>query len=121
MEVYKCVKCGNVVENISQNEKIIKCCESEMIKLKANETDAATEKHVPIYEKIGDEIIVKVGKISHPMEEEHYIEWIAEEKDNMKIIVNLKPGEKPEAKFPYIKGATIYAYCNKHGLWKNII
>ena len=26
-----------------------------------------------------------------------------------------------ETRFPYISGATLYAYCNKHGLWKTTI
>ena len=31
--------------------------------------------------------------------------------------IRLRPNEKPEVKLKNIKGATIYAYCNKHGLW----
>ena len=32
-------------------------------------------------------------------------------------IARLKPGEKPECKFPYIQNSEVYAYCDKHGLW----
>ena len=32
--------------------------------------------------------------------------------------VLLQPGDTPEMIVPYEKGALIYAYCNKHGLWK---
>lgn len=52
------------------------------------------------------------------MEEEHYIIWIALVHDNEIVKVELKPNDKPEAVFPYISNAEIYAYCNLHGLWK---
>ena len=38
--------------------------------------------------------------------------------ENKKIMVKLYPEQEAQARFPYIKGATLYAYCNKHGLWK---
>ena len=44
-----------------------------MEEMKANTTDAATEKHIPIYKKVEDEIVVSVGEVEHPMEKEHYI------------------------------------------------
>ena len=33
----------------------------------------------------------------------------------------LKPNDEPKAIFDYEKDSTIYAYCNKHGLWKKEI
>lgn len=85
----------------------------------ANEIDASLEKHVPVYEVINDKIKVRVGSIDHPMEENHYIQWIAMEKDGDLIKKELNPNDKPEAMFDYIPGTFIYAYCNLHGLWKN--
>ena len=90
--------------------------EVTMEKLVPNSVDAAVEKHVPTYEKIEDEILVKVN---HVMEKEHYIEWISLVKENKEITVKLYPEQDAEVRFPYIAGSTIYAYCNKHGLWKN--
>ena len=29
-----------------------------------------------------------------------------------------KPGDEPVAHCKYVPGSTIYAYCNKHSLWK---
>ncbi len=116
---FKCEKCGNVIGLIDGDEKNIQCCGEEMKNLTANSTDAATEKHVPVYEKQGNEILVKIGEVEHPMEEEHYIMWIAQVSENRTTRVRLHPGEKPEAIFPYIPGSVLYAYCNKHNLWKN--
>lgn len=81
--------------------------------------DASTEKHVPVYFIDNDYIDVHVGEILHPMEEEHYIMWIALETEDKFIMQRLNPNEEPKARFPYIKGSVIYAYCNLHGLWKN--
>ena len=66
-------------------------------------------------EKVEDEVFVKVA---HPMEKEHYIEWIAQVVDNKEEFVYLYPEGPAEVRFKDIPNATIYAYCNKHGLWK---
>ena len=81
----------------------------------------ATEKHIPIYKKVEDEIVVSVGEVEHPMEKEHYIMWIAQVSENRITRVKLYPEQATETRFPYISGATLYAYCNKHGLWKTTI
>ena len=115
---YKCKNCGNVIGLIHGNSENIRCCGEEMELLHANSTDAATEKHVPVYEVDGNEIVVRVGEVEHPMEEEHYIMWIAQVSENRTERVRLHPGQATETRFPYIKGSVIYGYCNKHGLWK---
>jgi superoxide reductase len=38
--------------------------------------DVGKEKHVPVIEKMRSGIKVKVGSMPHPMEANHYIEWI---------------------------------------------
>ena len=119
--IKKCMKCGALVEvyeDCTCENCGIKCCGEEMKALKANSEDAATEKHVPVCEKVEDEIVVRVGEVEHPMEKDHYIMWIAQVKDNRVTMVDLYPEQSTETRFPYIPGATIYAYCNKHGLWK---
>jgi len=115
---YKCEKCGNLIGLISGNSENISCCGEPMKGLRANTTDGATEKHVPAYEIDGNEIIARVGEVEHPMEEDHYINWMALVSDNKTTRVRFEPGQKPEARFEYIPGSIIYEYCNKHGLWK---
>ena len=118
LQVYKCTICGTVVEMLNGATTNLNCCGQNMVELKANTTDAAVEKHVPAIETSGEEIVARVGEVSHPMDEDHYSMWIALVYDNTEIKVSLKPGEVPEAKFPYVPGSVVYAYCNKHGLWK---
>ena len=116
--IKKCQNCGaivRVIEDCNCKGCGIKCCGEEMKALVPNSVDAAVEKHVPTYEVEGDKIVVKVN---HVMEEEHYIEWVSLVTDKKECTKYFKPGENAETHFKYVPGATLYAYCNKHGLWK---
>ena len=118
---YFCPICGNVIGLIDGNMDHVTCCGKNMELMKANTTDASKEKHVPIYERGEDEIAVKVGAIEHPMEKDHYIMWIAQVSDNKTTRVRLYPEQGTEVRFKYIPKSSVYAYCNKHGLWKTNI
>ncbi|MCD4654320.1 desulfoferrodoxin [bacterium] len=120
LEIYKCEMCGNIVEVLHGGKGVLVCCGSAMNLLAENTVDAATEKHVPVVEKITNGIKVSVGQVAHPMEDKHYIEWIeiiASEKISRQY---LNPGQTPEAVF--VTDATdvvVRAYCNVHGHWKS--
>ena len=87
--------------------------------LEEKTTDSGSEKHVPVLEKTENGIKVKVGSVAHPMEENHFIEWIeviAGEKIYRKF---LNPGEPPEAEFPVQEtDIQVREYCTVHGLWR---
>lgn len=119
LEIYKCDVCGNMVEVIHAGGGQLVCCGEPMTLLKENTTDAATEKHVPVIEKIEGGYKVKVGSVSHPMEEKHYIEWIELLAGGEAYRHFLEPGQDPEAVF-LIEAENVSAreYCNIHGLWK---
>lgn len=114
LDIFKCEKCGNIVELLHVGGGQLVCCGQPMKAMTENTTDAAKEKHVPAFE--GNK--VKVGSVPHPMEEVHYIEWI--EVQNEKGICRkfLAPGESPEASFDGFQYDSAREYCNKHGLWK---
>lgn len=114
---YTCPICGNVIGLIDGDIMHMTCCGKPMQLLEANTVDASQEKHVPVYEKSEDEIVVKVGSVEHPMEKDHYIMWIAQVSDNKTMRVSLYPEQDTTVRFKHIHGATLYAYCNKHGLW----
>jgi superoxide reductase len=86
--------------------------------LKEKTEDAGQEKHVPVIEKTGAGLKVKVGSVPHPMEENHYIEWIEIADDGKVCRKLLKAGDSPEAEFE-ISAGNIKAreYCSVHGLW----
>ena len=121
VKFYRCPECDCVVELIDGTMEQVTCCGKPMQEMKANTTDAATEKHVPVYEKVEDEIVAKVGEVEHPMDKDHYIMWIAQVTETRVNRVNLYPEQGTEVRFPYIPGSSLYAYCNKHGLWKSIV
>jgi superoxide reductase len=119
-QVYKCDSCGNIVEILYASNQQVNCCGKPMRRLIENVVDASVEKHVPVVKESGGEIEVKVGSVPHPMEKEHYIEWIEAIKDGKVLFRQyLSPGEAPEAKFKTnAKGVVVRELCNLHGLWK---
>jgi len=119
LQIYKCEVCGNIVEVLHEGVGELVCCGQPMKLLVANTVDAAKEKHVPVIEKSANGVTVKVGSVTHPMEEKHYIEWIEIIADGKAYRQFLKPGDAPEAVFD-IKASKIEAreHCNLHGLWK---
>ena len=118
-EIYKCAVCGNIVEVMHEGKGELICCKQPMKLFQENTVDATKEKHVPVFEKTKDGVVVKVGSDPHPMEEKHHIEWIEIQKDGQIYRQFLKPGDVPEAVFPVrLDGITAREYCNVHGLWK---
>lgn len=118
-EVYKCEACGNIVLVLHGGDGDLVCCGENMVLLNENTVDAATEKHVPVIEKVENGFKVSVGSVPHPMEEKHYIEWIELIADGKSYFQFLQPGDTPEAVF-CIDATDVAAreYCNLHGLWK---
>ena len=97
------------------------CCGQKMTEIIPGTTDAAVEKHVPVYQVEGNLVKVQVGSMEHPMLPEHFIEWVSLQTKQGNQRKALFPGDKPEVCFAICEGdqvETVYAYCNLHGLWK---
>ena len=64
MEVryYICKHCGNIVEKVKDKGVPVICCGEPMQELKAGVTDAAVEKHVPVYTLDGNLVHVVLEK-----------------------------------------------------------
>jgi len=92
--------------------------------LTANTVDASKEKHVPVIERNGNKVTVKVGSVPHPMESKHYI-----------LFVELIAGDtiyrhdfnendtKAEAVFTVpenVSNLIARESCNLHGLWATV-
>ncbi|NOX34675.1 MAG: desulfoferrodoxin [Deltaproteobacteria bacterium] len=120
--IYKCAKCGNIVQVLHGEKPPVMCCGQAMDRLVENTVDAALEKHVPVIEKIEGGYLVKVGSVAHPMGSDHWIEWIELAlEDNMFVQRKiLTPASTPEAEFKTGAAKVVArAYCNLHGLWKS--
>ena len=102
---FKCAKCGKIIEVINNSPVPTICCGEEMQELKANSSDAALEKHVPVIETCDNLVTIKVG--STLQRQLHY---------------DLGPNKEPVVKFTkdsLEEILEVYAYCDLHGLWKN--
>lgn len=105
VKVWECRNCGHIVV-------------SEIV---PGTTDAAVEKHVPVWTVENGIVHVKVGSVEHPMLPEHYIEWVSLQTKQGNQRKELHPGEKPEVCFALCESdevEAVYAYCNLHSLWK---
>ena len=121
LQIYKCASCGIITEILDGGDGQLACCDKPMVLLEESTADAATEKHVPVFEEVDEGVKVKVGSIPHPMEEDHFIEWIEVLSGGKAYRHFLQPGDAPEALFE-IKLAdldTAREYCSVHNLWKS--
>lgn len=117
--IYKCEVCGNLLEVFYASKISVRCCDKRMVLEIENLSDGAVEKHVPVIEKTGDGVRVKVGEVPHPMEDTHYIQWIEVISGKKVYKEFLNPGDAPEALFPIDADNIIArAYCNLHSHFK---
>ena len=135
LNFYRCNTCGNLIEIIDASGVVPVCCGHSMDRLIPSTIENAMEKHLPLCPNISGlcisgadtsdccKLTVKVGQITHPMTEEHYIQWILLQTNQGIYRKMLTPSEAPKASF-YLqkdeKVIAIYSYCNIHGLWVNI-
>lgn len=114
-----CKHCGNIVGVIHDSGVPIVCCGEPMQALVANTSDGAIEKHVPVVTIEDNKVNVKVGSVTHPMLEKHYIQWIYVQLEHGGIRHAFQAGETPEWNFcaKNDKVVAVYEYCNLHGLW----
>ncbi len=118
-QIYRCSHCGNIVEVIHPAGGTLVCCGEPMELISSKTEDVGQEKHLPIIEKSAGKVTVKVGSIPHPMEAEHYIEWIELTAGTQVYKKFLKPGDAPEAVFEVDSNdLSARSYCNIHGLWQ---
>ena len=116
-----CKHCGNIITMIEDQGVPVVCCGEKMEEMVAGTVDASKEKHVPVMKVDGNLVTVEVGSVVHPMEEKHYITFVALESENGTQLKKLLPGAEPKAVFalaPGDKAKAVYEHCNLHGLWK---
>ncbi len=107
---YVCPVCGNVIRAIG--EAVVSCCG---ITLPACEPEPADAEHGIRAEISEDEYYVTVD---HPMTRGHHISFLAAVSDHGVQFVKLYPEGNAEARFRIDRVGTLYAYCNRHGLFE---
>ena len=116
-----CKHCGNIVAMVKSSGVPIMCCGEKMSEIVPGTMDASKEKHVPVYTIEGNTVNVAVGSVLHPMQPEHYIEWVSLKTRSGNQRKQLEPNDEPKVSFAITDGdevVAVYAYCNLHGLWK---
>ncbi len=119
-KLFKCNVCGNIAEAVIGDSCDFICCNQKMEEYEAKTQDSGKEKHVPLIKETPGGVKIVVGEVPHPMEEDHWIQWITVFTEDYVYRKCLEPGEAPEAEFP-VKPSDILIvreHCNKHGLWK---
>ncbi len=107
---YVCPVCGNVI--LSSGEAVVSCCG---ITLPSQEAEEADEEHRISVEVVEDEYYVTVD---HPMTKEHYISFLAAVSDHGVQLIKLYPEGSAETLFRIDRVRAVYAYCNRHGLFR---
>ncbi|MDO4572976.1 MAG: desulfoferrodoxin family protein [Clostridia bacterium] len=121
MRFYICRHCGNIVAYVRNTGVPVMCCGEKMAELVPNSTEASEEKHLPVVRREGAQLVVSVGSAAHPMQPEHYIEWVALQTRRGNQRIALQPGSAPEVRFCVPEDdepEAVFAFCNLHGLWK---
>lgn len=122
LELYKCNICGNLIEVVLPGDGELVCCGQPMNLLEANTTDATKEKHVPFFVKKDDELEIRIGSAPHPMEQEHYIQFIEVVSKDERYVKRkyLYPSEEPmfTLRGYDVDSLTAKEHCNLHGLWE---
>ena len=107
---YVCPVCGNVIHALGEGS--FSCCGVHLAPCEAEEPD---EVHALQVERIEDEWYVT---LDHPMSKEHFISFIAYVTMDGITLKKLYPEQDAAARFRMGASGTLYAYCNRHGLFK---
>ena len=98
-EFYKCNVCGNFVEVVENGAGELTCCGQAMDLMEIQTEGEKAPKHAPVVEIDGDKVTVCVGEVQHPMDDDHYIQFIELTVGDEKYLKQLKPGDEPKATF----------------------
>ena len=122
LELYKCRICENVVEVAHCGVGTLVCCDESM-KLLEEHIPKAENAHFAHIEYL-DEMTKKIT-FNHPMNQEHYIEFIEVISKDEKYVKRkyLCVDEKPEIVFKCEckEGFWVRIYCNIHGVLKTVL
>ena len=109
LAVYVCPVCGNAI--LATGEAVVSCCGITLPPLEAEEPDGDHAIRARVSE---DEYCVF---LRHPMTKAHHICFLCAVSDMRVQLVKLYPEGGAEARFKRDRVRTLYACCNRHGLF----
>lgn len=110
---YVCPVCGNVIQATGNGS--YSCCG---ILLPELEVEDANPDHDIKVEIVDSEYYVSV---KHEMSKGHYISFLAYVTSNQVQLIKLYPEQCAEGRFTKRGHGILYAYCNRHGLYRKIV
>lgn len=110
---YICPICGNLLH--STGSAVVSCCGITLPPLEAEESDDA---HSITIQPVEDEHFIT---ISHPMEKNHFISFVAFVTCDRIQLVKFYPEGNAETRLSLRGGGYLYWYCNHHGLFRKKI
>ncbi|MBS5282640.1 MAG: helix-turn-helix domain-containing protein [Clostridiales bacterium] len=110
IQFYVCPICGNIIMAVGEGH--FSCCG---IILPKQEPESMDEAHSIFAETIDHEYYITM---QHPMNKEHYISFIAYVTSDSVEIVKLYPEQDISVRFRKKGHGILYAYCNRHGLFR---
>lgn len=113
IQFYVCPICGNVITAVGEGH--FSCCG---ITLPKQEAESIDEEHSVFVETIDDEYSITM---QHPMNKEHYVSFIAYITTGSVEIIKLYPEQDVSVRFRKKGHGILYAYCNRHGLFRKNI
>ena len=118
-KILKCDDCGSIIQVLAEDDG--DTCDTHMFEFPAQTEGEKSPKHKPVVEIDGDKVTVKVGEAAHPMDDDHYIQFLIVEAGAEQYAKCFKPGDVAEATFTVNSTDDIkaFAFCNLHGLWSS--
>ena len=118
-KILKCDDCGSIIQVLAEGDE--KVCSDHMLEFPVQTAGEKAPKHKPVVEIDGDKVTVKVGEVAHPMDDDHYIQFLIVEAGNAQYAKCFAPGDVAEATFiiPDAGDVVAYEFCNQHGLWSS--
>ena len=110
---YVCPVCGNIITSVGHGT--FSCCGITLPEVEAEKNDAD---HYICVETVDNEHSIT---ISHTMENGHYISFIAYVTSDALDLIKLYPEQGISVRFRKKGHGIIYAYCNRHGMFKTIV
>jgi len=108
-KIFKCEDCGSIVEVLVDAHEEKDCCDSSKNVIEPQTEGDKAPKHVP--------------EVQHPMDDDHFIQFVELIVGDERYIKHFKPGDVPKATFTVdadllaANEAIAREFCNLHGLW----
>lgn len=110
---YVCPICGNIITSVGQGT--FSCCGVTMPEQEGEKCD---DDHMINIETEDDEYHLT---INHPMNKSHYVSFIAYVTCDNSELVKLYPEQDISVRLRKKGHGILYAYCNRHGMYKKLI